>query len=104
MSRTTVLFLGASTKGTDMTQMIEFPPGVFSWADIGTDIEGAKSFYGPLFGWEAADAGPPEETGGYGFFTLDGKLVCGYGPQQSPGPPFWACYVATDDAEKPLCQ
>jgi predicted enzyme related to lactoylglutathione lyase len=56
------------------------------WVDIGTDVEGAKPFYGSLFGWEAQEAGPPEETGGYGFFTRNGRLVAGYGPQQNPGP------------------
>jgi predicted enzyme related to lactoylglutathione lyase len=75
-------------------------PGMASWVDIGADVEAAKSFYGQLFGWSAQDAGPPEQTGGYGFFTKAGKMVAGYGPQQNPGPPAWAVYVATANAEE----
>ena len=75
-----------------------YQPGTPSWVDIGTDVEGAKQFYGGLFGWEAREAGPPEETGGYGFFVKKGKMVAGYGPQQNPGPPVWTTYVAVADA------
>ena len=46
------------------------------------------------------DAGPPEETGGYGFFLKDGKLVAGYGPQMNPGPPVWTTYVSVADADE----
>ncbi len=69
-----------------------------SWVDIGTDIESAKRFYGSLFGWDTTDAGPPEQTGGYGFFTQGGKMVAGYGPQQNPGPASWAVYFGVTNA------
>lgn len=82
-----------------MPQPSTYAPGTPSWVDIGTDIEGAKAFYGGLFGWTAADAEPVEETGGYGFFFKDGLMVAGYGPQQSPGPPFWSTYVSVADAD-----
>ena len=74
-------------------------PGTVSWVDIGTEIEPAKQFYGSLFGWGTQDAGPPEQTGGYGFFTKSGNLVAGYGPQMNPGPPAWAVYFAVTDAD-----
>jgi predicted enzyme related to lactoylglutathione lyase len=70
------------------------------WIDIGTDVEGAKAFYTALFGLDAADAGPPEETGGYGFFLKGGRMVAGFGPQQNPGPPFWSMYVLVPDADE----
>jgi predicted enzyme related to lactoylglutathione lyase len=82
-----------------MPERSDFASGIPSWVDIGADIEPAKAFYGGLFGWVPRDAGPPEQTGGYGFFTKDGKLVAGYGPKTSPGPPAWSVYVATADAE-----
>ena len=82
-----------------MPQRSGYAHGTPSWIDIGTDTEAAKAFYCPLFGWEGQDAGPPEETGGYGFFTRDGLMIAGYGPQQSPGPPYWSTYVAVDDAD-----
>ncbi len=83
-----------------MPERTSYAPGTPSWIDIGTDVEAAKTFYTGLFGWSTADAGPVEETGGYGFFTTaDAKLLAGYGPQQNPGPPFWTTYIATDDAD-----
>ena len=80
---------------TDVTKHVPNTPG---WFDIGTDTEGAKAFYTGLFGWDAQEAGPPEESGGYGFFLKGGKMVAGYGPQQNPGPPFWTTYVIVDSA------
>ena len=82
-----------------MPERTEYAPGVPCWIDIGTDVEGAKSFYGSLFKWDCQDAGPPEQTGGYGFFTKNGKMIAGYGPQQNPGPPFWSTYVWVSDAD-----
>lgn len=76
-----------------------YAPGVPCWVDIGTDVDAAKVFYGALFGWDTQDAGPVEETGGYGFFTKGGKVVAGYGPQQNPGPPFWSTYITVSDAD-----
>lgn len=81
-----------------MPERSEYAPGTPLWVDIGTDVVGAKAFYEPLFGWTSQDAGPPEETGGYGFFLKGGKMVAGFGPQQNPGPPFWSSYVAVIDA------
>jgi predicted enzyme related to lactoylglutathione lyase len=86
-------------RGAAMVQRSDHAPGTPCWVDIGTDVEGAKAFYGALFGWDAVDAGPPEETGGYGFFTLKGLHAAGYGPQQNPGPPFWSSYVVVVDAD-----
>jgi predicted enzyme related to lactoylglutathione lyase len=74
-----------------------FTPG---WIDIGTDVAGARTFYTAMFGWDAADAGPPEESGGYGFFLKDGRMVAGFGPQQNPGPPVWSMYVMVPDADE----
>jgi uncharacterized protein len=82
-----------------MSETNGFEPGTPSWVDLGTDNDAAKAFYGQLFGWEAVAAGPPEETGGYGFFMKGGKMVAGYGPQQNPGPPYWSVYIATEDAD-----
>jgi predicted enzyme related to lactoylglutathione lyase len=82
-----------------MPERTSYAPGTPSWVDIGTDLEGAIPFYTGLFDWEAAPAGPPEETGGYGFFTKGGKSVAGYGPQTNPGPPFWSTYLSVADIE-----
>src|SRR4051812_7487610 len=82
-----------------MPERTSYAPGTPCWVDIGTDLDGAKPFYTELFGWTAMDAGPAEETGGYGFFMKGDKMVAGYGPQMNPGPPAWATYIAVTDAD-----
>ncbi|MFE2279098.1 VOC family protein [Streptomyces sp. NPDC059454] len=76
-----------------------FVDGAPNWIDVGTsDIEGAASFYGGLFGWEFAPAGP--DAGGYGFFRLAGRIVAG-GMRTTPeqGPPAWTVYFRSPDAD-----
>ncbi|CCK26089.1 hydroxylase [Streptomyces davaonensis JCM 4913] len=76
-----------------------FVQGAPNWVDVGTsDIEGATSFYRALFGWEFRSAGP--DSGGYGFFQLDGRTVAG-GMQTTPeqGPPAWTVYFQSRDAD-----
>jgi predicted enzyme related to lactoylglutathione lyase len=76
----------------------EYSAGTPSWIDIGsTDLAVTHAFYTGLFGWKCEDAGPPELTGGYGFYTKGGKSVAGYGPAQAPGV-WWTMYVSVDDA------
>ncbi|WP_405727823.1 VOC family protein [Streptomyces sp. NBC_00028] len=73
--------------------------GAPNWLDLGTpDIEGASTFYNALFGWRF-EPGPPE-SGGYGFFQLDGRTVAG-GMQSTAedGPPSWTVYFQTPDAD-----
>jgi len=84
-----------------MSERTSYEPGTPSWVDLTTpDPDGAKRFYGALFGWEAEDAGPAEETGGYAMFRLRGRLVAGVGPLMGEGqPPMWWTYICTDDAD-----
>ena len=84
-----------------MPERSSYANGVPSWVDLGsTDVDKSIAFYGGLFGWEHADAGAPEETGGYGMFMIDGKIVAGLGPLQSEQqPPVWSTYLAVDDAD-----
>lgn len=84
-----------------MSERTSYEPGTPSWVDLASpDLEGSKRFYAGLFGWEAKDAGPVEETGGYAMFTLKGRNVAGLGPVQDESqPPAWSTYVATDDAD-----
>ncbi|MFF6994678.1 VOC family protein [Streptomyces sp. NPDC008313] len=76
-----------------------FVTGAPNWVDLGTsDMDGAQSFYGALFGWTFRSAGP--DAGGYGFFQLDGKTVAG-GMQSTgeQGPPSWTVHFQSPDAE-----
>jgi predicted enzyme related to lactoylglutathione lyase len=84
-----------------MPERTSYEPGTPSWVDLATpDLDGAKRFYGSLFGWEAHNAGPPEETGGYAFFVLGGRRVAGVAPLVTEGwPTVWSTYVSVDDAD-----
>ncbi|MGI8491961.1 MAG: VOC family protein [Acidimicrobiales bacterium] len=78
-----------------------FASGTPCWVDIGsTDLGRGHAFYKALLGWECRDAGPVEETGGYGFYTLGGRNAAGYGPAQDPaGGVWWTSYVSVDDID-----
>ena len=81
-------------------EMTSYPAGMPSWVDIGVpDMDDAIAFYGGLFGWTFDEPGDDATTGGYRQARLDGASVAGFGPQQAPGPPFWATYIATDSVE-----
>src|SRR6266511_5721921 len=86
-----------------MSARNEYARGEFNWVDLATtDVEAAKSFYGDLLGIEAESApGDPEETGGYGFFMKDGKMVAGIGPVQSDeGHSAWSSYIKVENADE----
>ncbi|MDT9686143.1 VOC family protein [Streptomyces sp. TRM76323] len=76
-----------------------FVTGSPVWVDLGTpDLDGARSFYRSLFGWEFAPAGP--EAGGYGMFTREGRTVAGGVPvPPERGGSAWTLYFRTPDAE-----
>ena len=84
-----------------MPEVKEYEPGTPSWIDLGSpDIEASSRFYGGVFGWTFESAGPVEETGGYGMFTLNGLNVAGLGPQMNMDqPPYWSMYVSVADID-----
>ena len=93
--------------------MTEHAFSTFSWVDLSsTDPDGAKAFYGGLFGWEFADITatdmmgenlPPDlpgETVMYTMCSLNGTLVSGLSRTMSPDlPTFWNAYVNVEDAD-----
>jgi predicted enzyme related to lactoylglutathione lyase len=87
-----------------MTNRDSAPIGAPCWTDLWTsDVDGTRSFYSELFGWEAQEPNP--EFGGYFMFTRDGVPVAGcMGPMQGAPAPSnrWTVYLTTDDIEKML--
>ncbi len=83
-----------------MPEMTAYAPGTPSWIDLASpDPDASVAFYGALFGWEAGEPGPVEQTGGYRMFGLRGQDVAGLGPIQNEGqPPAWSTYVTVEDA------
>ena len=87
-----------------MGERTEYEPGTFSWVELATtDPDGAKRFYGELFGWDAED-NPAGEAGVYTMCTLNGGYV-GAMMQQGDNeremgiPPHWNNYVTVDDVD-----
>ena len=80
------------------------PMGAPIWTDLMTsDTDGARSFYGQLFGWECDDPNP--EFGGYANFTKVGKEVAGLmGKMDESMPDVWSIYLEVTDAEKSCAQ
>jgi predicted enzyme related to lactoylglutathione lyase len=83
-----------------MRIVTQYPDGVFCWVDLTTtDVEGAKAFYGGLFGWESDD-----RQSGYTVFRLGGYTVAGVGPMSQAmrvagAPPVWLSYVKHEDVD-----
>ncbi|MFE5301244.1 VOC family protein [Streptomyces sp. NPDC056632] len=77
----------------------DFTTGSPSWIDLGSpDTDAAAMFYGRVFGWDFASAGP--EAGGYGFFQQDGRTVAAVGPLTEEGASSaWTVYFHTPDAD-----
>ena len=82
-----------------MPAVDRFPVGAPCWADLWTsDIEGSRTFYAALFGWEAQE--PSEEFGGYFMFHRDGAPIAGGMGDMGPGMAAdnsWKIYLSTDD-------
>lgn len=86
-----------------MPERTGYAHGTPNWVDLATsDLEGAKAFYGALFGWEAEDM--LAEGGNYTMFRKNGKTVAGMGalPDELAAagvPPMWSTYIAVDDVD-----
>jgi len=76
-----------------------YEPGTFCWADLSTsDADGAKAFYGELFGWEFEDS----EIPGGGVYTMcqvQGDPVAAI-VQQNEQPGHWNNYVSVTSADE----
>jgi predicted enzyme related to lactoylglutathione lyase len=87
-----------------MGERTSHPHGTFSWVDLATtDPEGAKAFYGRLFGWEGEDM-PAGGGMTYTMFRLRGRYVAAVSEQMQDEraagiPPHWNNYVTVDDVD-----
>ena len=79
--------------------------GTFCWPELNTtDVEGAKTFYSTLFGWDATDS-PLPEGGAYTMLKFDGQEIGALAglqdAQKKAGvPPHWMSYVAVANADE----
>ena len=74
-------------------------PGTFSWVDLSTsDADGARAFYGGLFGWEFEDSEMPD-GGVYTMCRVQGDDVAAI-VQQDQRPGHWNNYVTVASADE----
>ena len=72
---------------------------------MASDLEGAKKFYGSIFGWSFEDGGP--QTGHYNRVMLRGKQVAGMmaiGPDMKEAHSAWNVYFDTKDIDASLAK
>jgi predicted enzyme related to lactoylglutathione lyase len=78
------------------------PEGTFVWDELmTTDVEGAKSFYGEVFGWTTREMEMGEE-GTYTLFLRGGETETAgtmARPEGAEAPPHWVSYVGTSDVD-----
>ena len=83
-----------------------FAQGEPCWADLSTeDTEGAKAFYGGVFGWTWEEAGMPDAGMSYSLAHKDGCKVAGLGPITPELSAMglrsvWNTYLAADSADE----
>jgi predicted enzyme related to lactoylglutathione lyase len=82
-----------------MGERTSHAPGAFSWTDLGTtDPDGAKRFYGALFGWEYEDQ-PIPGGGTYSTARKNGLDVAGLSRTMEGMPTAWNSYVTVESAD-----
>jgi len=79
-----------------------FRHGSFSWFELMTgDVEGAKDFYGKLFGW-TTESMDMDDGMTYTVVKVNGNQVGGImaiPPQAGQMPSMWGIYVTVDDVD-----
>ena len=79
-------------------------PGALAWNELNTsDMDGAKSFYGDLFGWSMA----PFESSPEPYLSIkNGEANAGGIRQLNPGtgPPNWLVYFAVEELDGALAK
>lgn len=96
---------GVWQPGTHHGAEVVNEPGAYSWSElVTTDVAGAKTFYGAVFGWgsHTQSAGPMEYTE----WKLGDRSVAGMmeKPASMPAeiPPHWGVYFAVADLDAAL--
>jgi uncharacterized protein len=79
-------------------------PNTFAWSElITTDLDGAKDFYGAIFGWDALTQGP-EGGPSYTEWKVNDRSIGGMmlKNENMPAemPPNWGIYFAVDDCDQ----
>ena len=81
----------------------------YGWSElITTDLDKSKAFYGAVFGWDAADQGPPGGPVMYTEWKVGDRSVAGMmlKNEEMPAemPPNWGVYFMTGDLDATLAK
>jgi hypothetical protein len=95
--------LGLWQPGAHTGAQLVNEPGTWCWSElITTDIDGAKAFYGAVFGWGAQEQGP-DGAPTYTEWKIGERSLGGMMPKtpEMPAemPPNWGVYFAVDEAD-----
>jgi predicted enzyme related to lactoylglutathione lyase len=72
--------------------------GKFVWRELmSSDLEGARAFYGGLFGWSWSKMDMPNME--YWVAAAGPEMVCGLMGQLEAPHPFWASYLGVDELD-----
>jgi uncharacterized protein len=99
---------GVWQAGTHAGAGVVNEPGTLCWNELmTTDLDGAKKFYGAVFGWGSQDQGPAG-PGGYTEWKLADRSIGGM-MAKPPGvpaevPPNWLAYFAVADADAAIAK
>jgi predicted enzyme related to lactoylglutathione lyase len=79
-------------------------PGTVGWNELSSrNPDGAKAFYGLVFGWEPNDLEMQDGSGTYTEWLVDGTQVGGMidmrGRMPDEVPPHWGVYFGTEDTD-----
>ncbi|MEM7322222.1 MAG: VOC family protein [Actinomycetota bacterium] len=92
-----------------MPERSSYDHGTPSWIDLSTtDPEGAKQFYGAIFGWDY-EHNPTDQGGEYIMARRGGRAAAGM-MQQPPDmaemgmPPMWSTYVTVADLDATMAK
>ena len=84
-------------------------PNTYGWSElVTTDLDASKAFYGAVFGWGAADQGPPGGPPAYTEWKVGDRSVGGMmlknADMPADMPPNWGVYFMTADLDATLAK
>lgn len=85
---------------------VKFDEGTFCWLDLSTtDLNGAKKFYGGLFGWTFKDIPMGNDGEVYAIASIKGNDICGLSKATQDGPgaqgrTHWNSYVSVHNVDQ----